>query len=75
MFVFIGLIPNTAFLSGSGVELDESGFVKTNLKMETCVPGIFASGDVRSGSTRQIASAAGEGVTAANSVSEYLEHL
>ncbi len=75
VFVFIGLIPNTSFLKGSGVRLDKSGFIKTNLKMETRVPGIFASGDVRSGSTRQIASAAGEGVTAANSVSEYLEHL
>jgi thioredoxin reductase (NADPH) len=75
VFVFIGLIPNTKFLIDSGIEIDEGGFIKTNDHMETSIPGVFASGDVRSGSTRQIASAAGEGVTAANSISEYLSHL
>ncbi|HUC96792.1 MAG TPA: FAD-dependent oxidoreductase, partial [Candidatus Saccharimonadales bacterium] len=61
VFIFAGLKPNTAFLNGSSIELDEIGFVKTNLKLETNIPGIFASGDVRSGSTMQIASAVGEG--------------
>lgn len=75
VFVFIGLKPNTSFLSESGVELDEVGLIKTNLKLQTNVPGIFASGDVRSGATMQIASAVGEGATAALSIREYLEDL
>ncbi len=73
VFVFIGLIPNTQFLAGSGVELDEHGMVKTDHKLMTNVPGVFASGDVRSGATMQIASAVGEGATAALSIREYLE--
>ncbi len=75
IFVFIGLVPNTKFLEGSGIELDERGFVKTNHELETCMPGVFASGDVRSGATMQIASAVGEGTTAALSISEYLRSL
>jgi thioredoxin reductase (NADPH) len=73
VFVFVGLLPNTAFLAGSGVELDELGLVKTNQHLETTVPGIYASGDVRSGATMQIASAVGEGASAALSIREYLE--
>lgn len=73
VFVFVGLKPNTGFLHGSGVELDEVGLVKTNEHLETTVSGVFASGDVRSGATMQIASAVGEGATAAISVREYLE--
>ena len=74
VFVFIGLKPNTQFLQGSGVELDEVGLVKTNKNLETNIPGIFASGDVRSGATMQIASAVGEGATAALSIRHYLEN-
>jgi thioredoxin reductase (NADPH) len=73
VFVFVGLIPNTQFLEGSGVELDEIGLVKTDTMMQTNIPGIFASGDVRSGATLQIASAVGEGATAALSIREYLD--
>ena len=73
VFVFVGLKPNTGFLQGSGVELDEIGFIKTNDKLATNVPGVFASGDVRSGATMQIASAVGEGAVAALSIREYLE--
>ncbi len=74
VFVFIGLKPNTQCLQGSGVELDEVGLVKTNKNLETNIPGIFASGDVRSGATMQIASAVGEGATAALSIRHYLEN-
>lgn len=73
IFVFIGLKPVTSFLEGSGVEFDEFGFVKTNNKLETSVKGIFCAGDVRSGATMQIASAVGEGASAALSIREYLE--
>lgn len=75
VFVFVGLKPNTEFLAGSGVELDEIGMVKSDDKMQTNVEGIFAAGDVRSGATMQIASAAGEGATAALSIRKYLEDL
>jgi thioredoxin reductase (NADPH) len=73
VFVFVGLSPNTGFLDGSGVELDQFNFLKTNEKLMTKVPGIFAAGDVRSGATMQIASASGEGATAALRIREYLE--
>lgn len=74
-FVFIGLKPNTEFLVGSGVQLDPIGHIITNEHLETAVPGIFASGDVRSGATMQVASAVGEGATAALNIREYLDAL
>ena len=73
VFVFVGLLPNTQFLSQSKVELDEQNFIKTDAKLQTTIPGVFASGDVRSGATMQIASAVGEGATAALNIREYLE--
>jgi len=73
VFVFIGLLPNTQFLEGSDVELDEIGMIKTNMELETSVPGVFAAGDVRSGATMQIASATGEGATAALVMRKYIE--
>lgn len=73
VFVFVGLLPNTQFLHDSDIELDEQGFVKTDHKLQTSMKGVFASGDVRSGATMQIASAVGEGATAALSIREYLE--
>lgn len=73
VFVFVGLKPNTEFLKGSGVELDEIGMVKTDKNLQTNIEGVFAAGDVRSGATMQIASAAGEGATAALSIRKYLE--
>ena len=76
VFVFVGLKPNTEFLAGSAIELDEIGLIKTDKDLMTSMPGVFASGDVRSGATAQIASAVGEGATAALRIREYLEsHL
>lgn len=75
VFIFAGLKPNTGFLKGSGIELDDQGFVKTDLKLQTNIPGIFASGDVRSGATMQIAAAVGEGATVADSIDEYIQSL
>jgi thioredoxin reductase (NADPH) len=74
VFVFVGLDPNTKFLDGSGVELDEQKFIKSDARLMTNVPGVFVAGDVRSGSTLQIASATGEGATSALMIREYLEH-
>jgi len=73
VFVFVGLLPNTQFLEGSGIELDERGLIKTDQQLHTNMKGVFASGDVRSGATMQIASAVGEGASAALSIREYLE--
>lgn len=73
VFVFVGLQPNTQFLRGSKIELDEVGLVKTNGELETSMKGVFAAGDVRSGATMQIASATGEGATAALLIRKYLE--
>ncbi len=73
VFVFVGLQPNTTFLSGGAVELDEIGLVKSNEDLETSVPGVFVAGDCRSGATMQIATAVGEGATAALKIREYLE--
>lgn len=73
VFVFIGLLPNTGFLAGSDVALDDIGMVITDKNLMTNVAGVFASGDVRSGATAQIASAVGEGATAALKIREYLE--
>lgn len=73
VFIFVGLLPNTQFLEGSAVELDEVGLVKTDAGLQTTMPGVFAAGDVRSGATMQIASAVGEGATAALMIRKYLE--
>jgi thioredoxin reductase (NADPH) len=73
VFVFVGLLPNSQFLQGTPIKLDEIGFVLTDPDLQTDVPGVFAAGDIRSGATMQIASAAGEGATAALKIREYLE--
>ena len=75
VFVFVGLLPNTQFLEGSKIDLDELGLIKTSAGLETSMPGVFAAGDVRSGATMQIASAVGEGATAALIIRQYLEDL
>lgn len=73
VFVFVGLKPNSEFLQNvQGIELDEIGFVKSNEHLETGIPGVFVAGDIRSGSTMQIATATGEGATAALHIREYL---
>jgi thioredoxin reductase (NADPH) len=68
LFLFIGAEPNTDWLSGSGVALDPKGFVLTGTDvagdhrpMETSRKGVFAIGDVRSGSVKRVAAAVGEG--------------
>jgi thioredoxin reductase (NADPH) len=63
VFVFIGLDPNTEFLKGT-VELDQRGFIKTDAMFQTSIPGVFAAGDARAGSTKQLGSAVGEGIAA-----------
>ncbi len=74
VFVFIGLKPNTQMVKDV-VMLDERGFVVTDGMLQTSVPGIFAAGDCRAGSTKQAASAAGEGAAAALALRRYIEPL
>ncbi len=74
LFVFIGLLPNTQAFKGV-IDLDERGFVITGTNFATSLPGVYAAGDVRSGSTWQIASAIGEGVSAALAIRAYLDAL
>ena len=65
VFLFVGADPATEWLRGCGVELDRSGFVVTGKAhgafLETTVPGVFAIGDVRSGSVKRVGGAIGEG--------------
>ena len=74
VFIFIGLTPNSDFLAGS-FELDPRGFISTDQSFRTSVPGVFAAGDVRASSTKQLGSAVGEGVTSLLMVRQYLRSL
>ncbi len=71
-FVFIGLDPNTAFL-GPTLERDARGFLVTDATMQTSLAGVFAAGDVRAGSTKQLGSAVGDGIAALLMTRRYLE--
>jgi thioredoxin reductase (NADPH) len=71
VFVFIGLTPNTGWIPPE-IERDAGGFIVTHGMLETSVPGVFAAGDARAGSTKQAASAAGEGASAALGIRDYL---
>ena len=73
-FVFIGLDPNTEWLNGS-VDLDERKFVATDQMFNTTARGVFAAGDVRAGSTKQLASAVGEGAAAAIQIRYFLDKI
>jgi len=73
VFVFIGLNPNTDFLKNTAVKLDDLGFVMTDDGLQTSIPGVFCAGDVRSGATMQIATAVGEGASAALKIRHFLE--
>jgi thioredoxin reductase (NADPH) len=72
VFVFIGLSPNTGIVKAM-LDVDEQGFIVTDAALETSLPGVFAAGDCRLGSTKQAASAAGEGAAAALAIRRYLE--
>ena len=74
VFVFIGLTPNVAWLPDT-VKRDKYGFIATAPTLETSMRGVFAAGDVRQGSTKQAASAVGEGATAALMIREYLKTI
>jgi thioredoxin reductase (NADPH) len=79
LFSFIGAEPNTDWMSGTGLKLDERGFVLTDadagedrLPLETSRSGIFAVGDVRSGSVKRVAASVGDGAQVVASIHRYL---
>jgi thioredoxin reductase (NADPH) len=72
VFLFVGLDPNTGFLGGA-VDLGPRGFITTSENYATSMPGVFAAGDVRGGSAKQVGVAVGEGISAMLAVRKYLE--
>ena len=70
-FVFIGMIPNAQFVCDL-CKTDENGFLFANANCETNVPGVYAIGDVRVKNMRQVATAVGDGATAAHDLEKYL---
>jgi thioredoxin reductase (NADPH) len=74
VLVYVGLDPNTSYLDGI-VPLDRDLQIIVNDRMETQIPSLFAAGDIRSGSPRQITTAVGDGVTAAVSVFRFLKEI
>jgi Thioredoxin reductase len=74
VFVAIGEKPNSELVKGL-VDLDERGFVITNMKMETSVPGLYAVGDVRNTPLRQVVTACGDAAIAAAEADKYIKNL
>jgi thioredoxin reductase (NADPH) len=72
VFIYIGLTPNSDYLRGQ-VELNEWGFIPTDERMQTSLPGVFAAGDIRETELRQIATAIGDGAVAASSAYHYVD--
>lgn len=73
VFIFVGSTPNTQFLTDDLVDLDESGYVKTDMKMRTSLDGLYVAGDCRTESYKQIVIACGDGAVAALSAQHYVE--
>jgi thioredoxin reductase (NADPH) len=71
VFIFVGLEPNTAFVRGV-VDLDSTGHLIVDAHLQTSLPGVYAAGDIRQGSSGQLVSAAGDGSSAAVSAASYL---
>jgi thioredoxin reductase (NADPH) len=71
LFLYIGLSPNTDFISG--IEKDEGGYILADEALQTSLPGVFAAGDCRKTLLRQVSTAVGDGAKAAYSAEKYLE--
>jgi thioredoxin reductase (NADPH) len=74
VFIYIGMLPLTKPFKELGI-LNENGYILTNDQMETSIPGIFAAGDVREKTLRQIVTATGDGSVAAQAAQQYIEEL
>jgi thioredoxin reductase (NADPH) len=74
VFIFVGLTPNTVYMRGK-LPMDAGGHIYVNEWMETEIPGLFAAGDIRANSARQVVTAAGDGATAAIRADHYISAL
>jgi thioredoxin reductase (NADPH) len=74
IFVYVGFTPNSGLVRET-IQKDSGGYIVTNDRMETTVPGVFACGDVRSQLVRQVTNAVGDGTTAAVAAEKYIETL
>lgn len=74
VFIYIGMLPINEPFKSLGIT-NEEGYIPTNEDMETSIPGIFAAGDIREKSLRQIVTATGDGSIAAESAQKYIEEL
>ncbi|GAA6492282.1 MAG TPA: thioredoxin-disulfide reductase [Candidatus Bariatricus faecipullorum] len=72
VFGFIGTIPNSKIYEGKGLEMDERGYIPTDADMHTNIPGVFAAGDIRVKSLRQVVTAAADGAIAATQCEKYI---
>lgn len=75
VFLFVGMIPSTGFLKGSGIEMDQRGYLPVNGRTETNIPGVYAAGDNQVKYLRQVATATGDGATAAVAAERYIEEM
>ena len=75
VFGFIGTLPNSKIYEGTGLEMDERGYIPTDADMHTNIPGVYAAGDVRVKSLRQVVTAAADGAIAATQAEKYINEL
>ena len=75
VFGFIGTLPNSKIYEGTGLEMDERGYIPTDADMHTNIPGVFAAGDIRVKSLRQVVTAAADGAIAATQAEKYINEL
>jgi len=75
VFIFAGTVPQSSLASDLGVKLDENGYIITDQKMAANIPGLFAIGDIRAGTFRQVVTAAADGAVAAHNAAGYIDEL
>ena len=75
VFGFIGTLPNSKIYEGTGLEMDERAYIPTDADMHTNIPGVFAAGDIRVKSLRQVVTAAADGAIAATQAEKYINEL
>lgn len=75
VFIFIGSDPQTKLVKSMNLPLDDGGYIETNQRMETRIPGLYAVGDVRASPFRQLVVAAGEGAVAAHAAGQYIDEI
>jgi thioredoxin reductase (NADPH) len=75
VFIFAGTVPQSSLAKDAGAAVDESGYIITDHKMSTNIPGLFAAGDIRSGAFRQVVTAAADGAVAAHNAAEYIDEI